>query len=246
MYTFFFFVFDCRLGANLGHQIHFDTDKALLAKEKKVTHPIVSSVLYLTGGKEDSDEPKAGATIVFNQTLHSKSLKSTDKAWICKPKDNAFMNFPGNLLHRVLPCKGHIGRRDPPKDDIIEDRNRLTFMVGFWTRNVTEGMDERKMYGHCGPMPPPEEEHSWVKESQMGSTRKGKVDAKEPQAEVKSESLPFTSPAWEELPKPDPNETASTKEDPVLVVPKGLDHRYFVLNAPSCFSDSLFENEDKF
>jgi hypothetical protein len=153
------------------------------------------------------------------------------------------MNFPGNLWHGVLPCKGRIGCKDPPKDDTIEDKNCLTFMVGFWTRNVSEGMEERKLYGPCGPMPSPEEKHSWVKKSQMGYTRKGKVDAKEPLAEVKSESLPFTCPAWEELPTtPVPNETASTKENPVLMVPKGLDHRYFVLNAPSCFSDSQFEN----
>ena len=40
--------------ANLGHQLHFDTDEAFLAQEKEVTHPAVSSVLYLTGNNSES------------------------------------------------------------------------------------------------------------------------------------------------------------------------------------------------
>ena len=40
--------------ANLGHQLHFDTDEAFLTQEKEVTHPPVSSVLYLTGNNSES------------------------------------------------------------------------------------------------------------------------------------------------------------------------------------------------
>ncbi|KAL3797092.1 hypothetical protein HJC23_000430 [Cyclotella cryptica] len=242
-----------QLGANLGHQIHFDTDESLLGREKKVTHPIVSSVLYLTGGTEDTegtDSPKAGATIVFDQTPDSKEVAS--KAWVCHPKDNAFMNFPGNMLHGVLPCTGG---RVPKKneEDVILSHNRLTFMVGFWTRNVTEGMGEhRTLYGPCGPLPPTTEEHSWVKESQMGYDESAELETRKTtkcdRMSTSYEVLPYTSPAWDEFVKMEGNKAsiAATSSSPTLDVPKGLDHRYFVLNAPHCFSDSLFQNEDCF
>ena len=54
--------------ANLGHNLHFDTDESLLAETGDITHPIVSSVLYLTGGAD------SGATIVFDQTPDSKDI----------------------------------------------------------------------------------------------------------------------------------------------------------------------------
>ena len=33
--------------ANLGHNLHFDTDESILDQEGKVKHPVLSSVLYL-------------------------------------------------------------------------------------------------------------------------------------------------------------------------------------------------------
>lgn len=228
----------------MGHQIHFDTDESLLGREKKVTHPIVSSVLYLSGAKGNTNETaKAGATIVFNQTPDSKAIST--KAWVSHPKDNSFMIFPGNLLHGVLPCTGP---REPKTtaEYARPENNRLTFMVGFWTRNVAEGMGEhRELYGPCGPLPPPTDAHSWVKECQLGY-KPAEDDKTEPtreeQTDVTSHFLPSASPAWEEF----KSNTRTQGEPPVLVVPKGLDHRYFVLNAPHCFGDSLFENEDCF
>lgn len=220
-------------------------DESLLGREKKVTHPIVSSVLYLTGAKHGSSETaKAGATIVCNQTAASQEVAS--KAWVSHPKDNSFMMFPGNLLHGVLPCTGP----EKPKehsDKGLED-NRLTFMVGFWTRNVAEGMGEhRKLYGPCGPLPPASDEHSWVMECQRGyeTTDDIKdVPSIKNASEITSHVLPWTSPAWEEFKSK--TKSRSNKDPPPLIAPKGLDHRYFVLNAPHCFSQSLFDEEDCF
>jgi len=81
--------------SSLGHPLHFDTDEALLGREKKVSHPVVSSVLYLTGAERDKEtnSASAGPTIVFDQTPDSTTVAS--KAWISKPKDNSFMIFPG-------------------------------------------------------------------------------------------------------------------------------------------------------
>ena len=235
-----------RLGANLGHQIHFDTDESLLGREKKVTHPIVSSVLYLTGAKHGTAETaKAGATIVCNQTPDSKEVAS--KAWVSHPNDNSFMTFPGNLLHGVLPC---LGPEKPKAASEYEksENNRLTFMVGFWTRNVAEGMaDDRELYGPCGPLPPSTDEHSWVTECQKGykeSDRESIITKNESRLDITGRALPCTSPAWEQFKSQSSSEVDSTT--PILEVPRGLDHRYFVLNAPHCFTESLYENEDCF
>lgn len=62
--------------------------------------------------------------------------------------------------------------------------------------------------------------------------------------EITSHVLPCTSPAWEEFKSK--TKPRSDKDPPPLMAPKGLDHRYFVLNAPHCFSQSLFDNEDTF
>ena len=55
-------------GANLGHQLHFDTDEALLEHKEIVEYPMAASVTYLT--LEDSTTH--GATIIFDQTSMSK------------------------------------------------------------------------------------------------------------------------------------------------------------------------------
>jgi len=252
------------LGANLGHQIHFDTDESLLGREKKVTHPIISSVLYLTGCKRNgtdgttpTDAAVAGSTIVFDQTPSSQEV--APQAWVSHPRDNSFMNFPGNLLHGVLPCAGGRGIADQNgnKDgnlskDKEEEVNRLTFMVGFWTRNVAEGMGERDLYTPCGPLPPATSEHSWVIESQVGySSNDAKEDKKEQTQQQQQQQnvfdmLPSVSPAWDKLDGKAIKSPITTSDGPALTIPKGLDHRFFVWNAPHCFSESLYDKEDCF
>ena len=240
------------LGANLGHQIHFDTDESLLEREKRVTHPVISSVLYLTGAAARGGDCQggykngAGSTIVFDQTPESTDV--APQAWIAHPQDNSFMAFPGNLLHGVLPCTGtRCGKGVDDDDDDDDDidaatGHRLTFMVGFWTRNVTEGMDNnRELYTPCGKFPPPSE-HSWVKQSQQGYGSCESTTRTEKQHQMKDENgeeydvLPSVSPAWERIIR-----NKGGKNDVSLIIPKGLDHRFFVNNAPHCFSESLFE-----
>ena len=215
---------------SLGHPLHFDTDESLLARDKTVSHPIISSVMYLTGAERDKDA-SAGPTIVFDQTADSTDVAS--KAWISKSQDNSLMIFPGNLLHGVLPCSG--GCSDLEQSTNEKDNHRLTFMVGFWTRDVTIGMNDRSLYSACGPLPPPCSEHTWVMQNQNGYLNKTKTQGEETKTISdlpKSDVLECASPAWEQF-----------KEDDyaTLVIPGGLDHKYFVSNAPQCFSDDLFE-----
>ncbi|KAL7569688.1 hypothetical protein ACA910_008338 [Epithemia clementina (nom. ined.)] len=82
---------------NLGHNLHFDTDEALLKDVGEITHPLYSSVLYLTG------QGDGGATIVLDQTPDSTTV--APRAWKNSVANNTFLVFPGNLLHGVLPCQ---------------------------------------------------------------------------------------------------------------------------------------------
>ncbi|KAL3945193.1 MAG: hypothetical protein SGBAC_000730 [Bacillariaceae sp.] len=236
--------------ANLGHNLHFDTDEAMLAQEKSATHPILSSVLYLTGGDDDN---KGGTTIIIDQTPDSKDI--ADSAWLSAPKDNSFVLFPGNLLHGVLPCpgrgqpddkEGNVPQsrkiliqswRDPPKE---ETSNRLTFMVGFWTRSVPGSMKERRLYGPCGPLPPATEEHSWVKNISKGYNKAPLVERTGTGSTIPASPLLNVSPAWEVIDCVD----EATSEELQLEIPHTIDHRFFVRNAPQCFRDSLFEDND--
>jgi hypothetical protein len=229
--------------AHLGHNLHFDTDEALLGQEGKITHPILSSVLYLSGG----DNQEAGATIVLDQTPDAQEV--ADKCWKSFPKDNSFMLFPGNLLHGVLPCPGN----DEPQEtapapatnptalsqawkepsDMPTTTNRLTFMVGFWTRNVPKKMKERHLYGPCGPLPPATDEHTWVKEIQK------KVNVTPAASDTMiTVPLPNVSPAWETI----ESNVSDEEQQAVLEIPQAIDHRFFVRGAPECFRESLFDD----
>jgi hypothetical protein len=237
--------------ANLGHNLHFDTDESMLAQEGKVTHPIMSSVLYLTGGGDD----EAGATIVLDQTPDSE--KVAESCWQCIPKDNALMIFPGNLLHGVLPCPGHTEstsqdghaaelsaeklmqswNNESPGNDTQPKPHRLTFMVGFWTRNVPATMKDRQLYGPCGPLPPATEEHTWVREMSKGYDA-GSSTATKAETDMPAVALPRVTPAWETI------EPEVTNDEPPLDIPQAIDHRFFVHGAPQCFRQSLFEDQD--
>lgn len=234
--------------ANLGHQLHFDTDETLLAQDRHVTHPIISSVLYLTA------PPGTGATIILDQTPESRV--NAGKAWYCEPVDNSFILFPGNLLHGALPCLGvllptkesHSGASDP--SDLLSNLtsalkskkqrqsagNRLTLMVGFWTRRVPDSMKDRKLYGPCGALPP-KEETAWVETIFKGYPMEPAHQTMS--KEFSGTALHSVAPAWEEI-----SVAKEPKEIPIEI-PKEYDHRFFIANAPYCFRDSLFERNLK-
>jgi hypothetical protein len=115
--------------------------------------------------------------------------------------------------------------------------NRLTFMVGFWTRNVPKKMKERHLYGPCGPLPPATDDHSWVKEIQKQVV---KTTTPAPKT-MDTVSLPSVSPAWEAIASNVSDDDEEEKEE-VLEIPRAIDHRFFVRGAPECFRQSLFED----
>ena len=321
--------------ANLGHNLHYDTDESLLEQDGTVTHPILSSVLYLTTGSNTATETTptaAGATIVFEETPESTTIGKT--CWQCLPQDNTFMVFPGNKLHGVLPCPGGRGTTssssssspspspsfavsrtvrhhndeqehkdvdDNAEDDKLDNNNvqklihdcwkksitdttttiqmqdedekedpqqhRLTFMVGFWTRDVPAKMKHRVLYGPCGPLPPTKtKDHTWVDEITQGYNR-NTMNANTPPNETPTNTnataapaimtavpLPQVSPAWEFIGETIIKEQEDDNEDtgandvnirrhpPHPIIPPGIDHRFFVRDAPNCFRRSLFED----
>lgn len=230
--------FHCRpLKANLGHQLHFDTDEALLGQEKSITHPCVSSVLYLTGN-ESQDKKTAGSTIVFNQTPDSSVAT---KAFVSYVHDRKYMIFPGECLHGVLPCPGGPSNSDTnPTDNSSKPIERLTFMVGFWTRRVPDRMKERKLYGPCSPLPEDNDENTWIREIKEGYGKSGVGDPKDI-VDFEESFLPCISPAWEDI-----SDIVECSQDAKLDVPNALDHRFYVKDASKCFRESLFRDEDTF
>jgi hypothetical protein len=250
------------VGASLGHNLHFDTDESKLetAADGSISHPFVSSVLYLTA------PPVSGATIVFQQT--PEATENAPFAWSSQPVDNSMMVFPGNLLHGVLPCRDAgtsetsaavvVTNDDVNDDALIESllaacgkpppvdsaKHRLSFMVGFWTRRVPDEMAERRLYGPCGPLPSPNEA-DWVKELQEGYNRNSKQAGNGRTGATESFAaptpLPCVTPGWEAI---NTNKHDQPCEGPGLEVPRAIDHRFFVADAPGCFRESLFEPED--
>jgi hypothetical protein len=237
--------------ANLGHWLHFDTEEALLTQEGTITHPIVSSVLYLTGGNH------GGATIVLDQTPDSEAY--ADQCWRSVPTDNSNIVFPGNLLHGVLPCPGKNPTsaasasgseavavsdlwKDPPSPSSPSAAapHRLTFMVGFWTRRVPDQMRNQRLYGPCGPMPPCTDEHTWVQEISRGYTAGSKktktASAAKDNDDIKVVPIPRVTPAWEKF--------ESNASDQPLMIPRAIDHRFFVNSESISFRESLFERDE--
>jgi len=270
--------------ANLGHNLHFDTDECMLAQEGKVTHPVLSSVLYLTGGggaeqsdlSTESSPSPAGATIILDQTPESETVG--ESCWQGIPEDNTLLIFPGNRLHGVLPCPGNRNQEIQENDEtsttkiktLIDDwtnnksnmtrsspshsnrpSDRLTFMVGFWTRNVPADMKQRSLYGPCGPLPPATKTHTWVSEIMEGYNTNGTTNMSTPKRIVAEKIMTPTimrkvSPAWECIQSKigDKEDEDENKKDPHLVIPHGIDHRFFVRDAPYCFRQSLFEGRN--
>ena len=135
-----------------------------------------------------------------------------------------------------------------PSKSLIPPNHRLTFMVGFWTRNVPATMKNRRLYGPCGPLPPPTDEHTWVQQIMKGYDNDNQGNDNEVTKARKiiiPSALPSVSPAWESFESFTCNqEEEEEEEEPPLSIPHSIDHRFFVRGAPQCFRQSLFEDRE--
>ena len=117
-------------------------------------------------------------------------------------------------------------------------------------KNNASSKHQELYYRPCGPLPPSIDEHSWVQDMEKGYGRK--IDDKTVKDKAFFDSregeqraslvkpIPCIFPAWEYIENPTAQDTVS----PFLEIPRALDHRFFVKNAPQCFRESLFERDD--
>jgi hypothetical protein len=124
-------------------------------------------------------------------------------------------------------------------------------MVGFWTRRVPDKMKNQRLYGPCGPMPPCTDEHTWAQEISKGYGKKkgGKKATKKsnkvaPKKDIANNDalkvvpIPRVTPTWESF------QTNASLEEQPLMIPRAIDHRFFVHSGSMCFRESLFEKDE--
>lgn len=125
--------------AGRGLAFHFDKDEHAMKEEGRMVNPILSSVLYLTGGGDlgkanhstQSDSPPSSSpsnarvqapTVVndqfYNQETHSTVPEDPSSSTFIFPRENSYCVFDGRLGHGVLDsgCK----------------KERITLLINWW------------------------------------------------------------------------------------------------------------------
>ncbi|GLI68215.1 hypothetical protein VaNZ11_012559, partial [Volvox africanus] len=115
-----------------GHQLHFDSDDEGVGG---VRNPIVSGVVYLTGGV-------GGPTLVTPQLLGGPLAPH---GWLVHPRENRLGMFDSTVLHGVIPGRGPSPR---PGD------YRITLMIAFW-RDIQCRSRDDGLPGPSQPYPAP-------------------------------------------------------------------------------------------
>jgi hypothetical protein len=144
---------------------------------------------------------------LFDQT--PKSEENAKVVWISKAISKAFVAFPGDLLHGVLPCisnnvtevtnnKSHDDDENEAVTDNQTPTHRLTFMVNFWGTRIPDRIKDLKLYGPSGPFPPRTAEHSWVEDITGDDYPKTVEMPGSPIPPSKNyDGIDSVSPAWE-------------------------------------------------
>jgi hypothetical protein len=239
-------------GANLGHQLHFDTDEALLEQDGTVKTPIAATVTYLT---LDEDQVSYGATLLFDQTPQSKT--NAEQAYICYPQSRSLLVFPGDLLHGVLPCTSpqHVDEykridNDDSSSSAGREFQRLTFMVNFWDYRIPDRITNRPLYGPSGPLPAATTDHTWVQDICRGYPRTIPLPSSDtiPIPTPNRNGLVAVSPAWDTISSGTSHDVIGADEwsvslpSPLTLPASGtIQQRFFVTNAPDYFHSTLLE-----
>jgi hypothetical protein len=106
-----------------GHQFHFDSDNE--GCTKTIRNPICSCIIYLT-------DKVGGPSVVTNQRLASQNLASA--GWMCHPSLGRLVVFEGNILHGVVPGKGHISFSIESEGRSHLPLRRVSIMFAFWRK----------------------------------------------------------------------------------------------------------------
>lgn len=81
-----------------GLKFHFDKDEQLLVAEGRMVHPLLSSVLYLTGDAGAAEEPRQGAAACWCGGMHRALCGSQ------QPEHRCEEGFPIHWLAHHLPA----------------------------------------------------------------------------------------------------------------------------------------------
>ena len=176
-------------------------------EQGRVVHPTFSSVVYLTGGGDP--------TLVLDETLDGAAAS---RAWLVHPRRGAFMTFPGNLLHGVVPTSCRTAatatstaastpsgfaaaaasrasaaaqQQQPPP------AQRLTLLIA-WYSEQTQHAARRKRLGPQSAVPRCTRSQTWPATLQLSPDRDGEPP---PAAAVPTQlAVPEASPVWVEVP----------------------------------------------
>ena len=172
-----------------GHQLHFDSDNEGIGGAASIRNPLVSAVCYLT------EEGLGGPTLVTDQCLGDRGL--AQNGWLAFPKCNRLVIFDGQVLHGVIPGRGHsmVERKTPRK------QKRVTVMVALWDDIRVRHGDGP---GAARPMPLPHSDEQkvpkWAKELLVNTQTDARLATQTISAEKKMLSEPVAvSNVWTSL-----------------------------------------------
>jgi len=118
-----------------GLAFHFDKDETLFKERQEMKHPVLSSVLYLSGSRH---EQRLGPTVVVEQQFdNSKGCAfppHPQKSALVWPQLNSLCVFDGRLGHGVL--------------NSAAQEKRVTMLINWWAY--------QPQAVHCPPSPPPQ------------------------------------------------------------------------------------------
>lgn len=221
-------------------QTSIDTEPADVAV---VCHPVTDAVLYFNGNrlhgvlptvgnekkdrKEEMEDMEVGNgpnSKTKSNALNDTGVTTTTGFTGSRLDSSSSTDMDANTAN-TAPASAVDAEVDVV---VVDEKRRLTFMVGFWNVDVTKIGKERVPYGPCGPMPDAEEEGcTWHHEMKM--TTKEEIECnewwnqktkkeKEEKGNGKKEDhlnmevkeveellgVSVISPAWEKVPSPSP------------------------------------------
>jgi tetratricopeptide (TPR) repeat protein len=225
-----------KVGRNLGHALHWDTDESSLNRlgAQGLRHPCWSSVCYLGGNSTES----SGKTVVFE--LRTDGKEYPKKCWVAKPTGNGdVLVFDGSLLHGVLPGRGgsaSSGAADAAGGSGDGDDTRLTLMVGFWSVDLMKNRQASKRAsrrrGGALSLPRPVRSTQWPNDLDL-SHLQNRDDAAGSEKELPSGKTVSADPSMVQCCQPAfvrvPPAMPSSRQLPV--VPASIQQRFWVRDA---------------
>ena len=230
-----------KIGRNLGHALHWDTDENSLNRlgEDGIRHPCWSSVCYIDGISHDgrAGAARSGKTVVFDGKVDASEYPK--KCWVAKPSKNGdVLVFDGSLLHGVLPGRSGGCRAD---------KQRLTLMVGFWSVDINRqasGRSSRRRGGGLS-LPRPVRSTQWPNDLATARSDGGPPRSEKTQQPQRAPIPPdptmvrCCAPAFVEVP------ASSVRSDAEMIVPpSSIQQRFWVRDSGS-FRRALLDTREQ-